>query len=96
VRLKPKVVTGIFLRSSESCAFSFRAICLRTLASIYRRVLSAFCADTLVVVYFGWQSTVAFEQPTTPDAMVSFAGFAFWPALFISLWLVGHVHSLTA
>jgi hypothetical protein len=49
-----------------------------------------------VVVYFGWQSTVAFEQPTTPDAMVSLAGFAFWPVLFISLWLVGHVHSLTA
>jgi hypothetical protein len=70
--------------------------CLGTLSFISRGVLSAFCADTFVAVYFGSQSTIALAQPSTPDAMVPFAGFAFWPALFFNLWLVGHGHSLPA
>jgi hypothetical protein len=84
------------LLASEQANCGKNVTCLRARSFIYRRVLSAFCADTLVVVYFGWQSTVALEQSTTSDAVVSFAGFAFGPALFISLWLVGHVHSLAA
>jgi hypothetical protein len=43
------------------------------------RLLIALCADTLVALYFGWQSTVALAQTGTPDSMVPFAGFAFWP-----------------
>jgi hypothetical protein len=70
--------------------------CLRTLSFVYRGDLSAFCADTFMTVYFGSQGTIALAQPSTPDAMVPFAGFAFWPALFFSLWIVGHRHSLTA
>ena len=53
-------------------------------------VLFALCADTLVALYFGWQNTIALAQTGTPDSMVSFAGFAFWPPLFFSIWLVGH------
>jgi len=60
------------------------------------QVLFALCADTLVTLYFGWQSTIALAQTGTPDSMVLFAGFAFWPPLFFSIWLVGHEHSLTA
>jgi hypothetical protein len=41
------------------------------------QVLFALCADTLVTVYFGWQSTIALAQTGTPDSMVLFAGFAF-------------------
>src|SRR6202023_2229951 len=38
----------------------------------------------------------ALAQAGTPDSMVPFAGFAFWPALFFRTWIVGHGHSLTA
>ena len=55
-------------------------------------VLFALCADTLAALYFGWQNTIALAQTGTPDAMVSCAGFAFWPFLFFSIWLVGHEH----
>ena len=52
--------------------------------------------DTLVAVYFGWRGTIGLAQTGTPDSMVPFAGFAFCPPLFFSIWLVGHEHSLTA
>ena len=57
--------------------------CLTTLSFIYHGALSAFCADTFVAVYFGSQSTIALAQPSTPDAMVPFASFAFWPGMDI-------------
>jgi hypothetical protein len=54
-------------------------------SSIHRQVLFALCADTLVALYFGWQSTIGLAQTGTPDSMVPFAGFAFWPPLFFSI-----------
>jgi hypothetical protein len=71
-------------------------LALGTLSFISRGVLSAFCADTFVAVYFGPQSTIALAQPSTPDTMVLLASFAFWPVIFFILWLVGHGHSLPA
>jgi hypothetical protein len=41
------------------------------------QVLFALCADTLVALYFGWQSTIALAQTGTPDSIVPFAGVAF-------------------
>ena len=66
--------------------------CLRELYFSYPGVLGPFCADTFVVVYLGWYRTIGLAHPSATDAMVPFAGFAFWPTLFFSLWLVGHGH----
>jgi hypothetical protein len=73
-------------RATFSCFF-------KRISFVYCRLLIALCADTSVALYFGWQSTVALAQTGTPDSMVPFAGFAFWPPLSFSTWLVGHGHS---
>jgi hypothetical protein len=52
------------------------------------QVLLNLCADTSVALYFGWQNTLVLAQTGTPEPMVSFASFAFWPPLFFSIWLV--------
>jgi hypothetical protein len=44
---------------------------LGMVSSIHRQVLFALCADTLVALYFGWQSTIALAQTSTPDTLVA-------------------------